>query len=194
MLPIMTEKKIHNAKLFFFIAALLIAVPTVLKLYTGETGKILIATNKVNSDKNFRETVIYINKHSVWGAVGIILNRPSLPEEERQKIPTEAVKRIIYKGGPVGLPHAKFVALEAPNAISAIRTQELFVMPYESFLKLFPEKTEQEMVVYIGYSGWSSGQLEREIGYGAWIVKDYDAEFFHKTPVDEWWAQLSENN
>lgn len=48
---------------------------------------------------------------------------------------------------------------------------------------------------YLGYSGWSVGQLEEEIEQDAWLVTDIDAyQVFHrKQPITELWKELVES-
>ena len=46
------------------------------------------------------------------------------------------------------------------------------------------------MRLFIGYSGWSAGQLNDELEKNAWIVSDTDAEFIFDTPVDQFWRAI----
>ena len=43
---------------------------------------------------------------------------------------------------------------------------------------------------YSGYAGWGPGQLEREIGEGAWIVAPVDPIDGPRLPPDEVWIRL----
>ena len=41
--------------------------------------------------------------------------------------------------------------------------------------------------LFIGHAGWSSGQLEREIEKGDWLVQETSPDFIFKIPIDQMW-------
>ena len=43
----------------------------------------------------------------------------------------------------------------------------------------------QRMLVSIGYSGWSPGQLEEEIGRNGWLTVGADANVLFDLPIEE---------
>jgi putative AlgH/UPF0301 family transcriptional regulator len=46
---------------------------------------------------------------------------------------------------------------------------------------------KEKFHVYAGYSGWSPGQLDKEVSGGAWHILSADEEtVFHKTPSKIW--------
>ncbi|HNM25389.1 MAG TPA: YqgE/AlgH family protein, partial [Saprospiraceae bacterium] len=46
---------------------------------------------------------------------------------------------------------------------------------------------------FVGYSGWSSGQLSEELGYGSWVQADMDANYLFKIQPDKLWSQVMYN-
>ena len=54
-------------------------------------------------------------------------------------------------------------------------------------------KTEKELDkqarFYIGYAGWSEGQLEEEISDGTWVVCDADPSFLFTENIHQMWSQ-----
>jgi putative transcriptional regulator len=43
----------------------------------------------------------------------------------------------------------------------------------------------RRLMVTLGYSGWSAGQLEEEIGRNGWLTVDADPKVIFDTPVEE---------
>ncbi len=153
------------------IAAIMIAVPSLLNLYNGHTGRLLIANKELNSDRFFGQTVIYIFDHSFWGAKGIIINKPMLTKEP-EKFGINHENAVLFNGGPVAFPSLKTVALNRPKTASRWGVQPLTVIDYKGFEKRFPSYDDKNapLNVYIGYAGWDVGQLENEIQRGLWTV------------------------
>ncbi|MFK7933584.1 MAG: YqgE/AlgH family protein, partial [Saprospiraceae bacterium] len=53
--------------------------------------------------------------------------------------------------------------------------------------------TDKDIRFFVGYSGWSGGQIEQELALGSWVVTDMDANYLFKTPPPELWQQAMEN-
>ncbi|HEX9955639.1 MAG TPA: YqgE/AlgH family protein, partial [Fibrella sp.] len=43
---------------------------------------------------------------------------------------------------------------------------------------------------FIGYSGWESGQLTKELDEKTWIISQTDADFLFSTPADNLWRDI----
>ena len=186
----MDTQRFKSARIYFLLAMVLFTAPTVLGFYKGHTGRILVATERLNADPHFSQTVIYVFGHSVWGAQGVILNRPR-PSPDLKEYLFKGQDVEFYQGGPVSFPAMRFVAVDRLRAVSHWRTQPLFVVRYEAFKKMFPEQVERGFNVYLDYTGWSAGQLEKEIHDGAWIVVDNSAEVLESALRQGAWGRLS---
>lgn len=46
---------------------------------------------------------------------------------------------------------------------------------------------------FVGYSGWSGGQLGEEIDYGSWVAAPMDANYVFKTQPARLWSQIMYN-
>ena len=46
------------------------------------------------------------------------------------------------------------------------------------------------MRAYLGYSGWSAGQLENELESGTWIVASPPADLFERPVQETLWRSL----
>jgi len=123
-------------------------------------GRLLVATPLIGDD-TFRRTVVRLLAHSDEGALGVVLNRPSdvpAPELIISWGTRAAAPGVVFIGGPVG--RDSLVGLAEEGAVD---------------LHLDPDaKTDapDEVRLYAGQAGWGGGQLEDEIGEGAWWVVD----------------------
>lgn len=158
-------------------------------------GRLLVANPRL-PDPNFDRTVVLLLAYAESGALGVVLNRPSetlvaapLPRWER----LAASPAVVFIGGPVQeqavicLARAQGhpAATVPPGGWSA-------VMPEVGTLdlELDPEGLHtafSQVRVFAGYAGWGPGQLEGEIGAGAWWVLDAaPADAFSDEPDELW--------
>jgi len=146
------------------------------------SGKLLVAL-PVLVDRNFDRTVVYVVSHDdEAGAVGLVLNRPSatpvadaLPQWAEQV----AAPGVVFVGGPVQTDMAIALADDGRG----VDTIDLDGDP-----ALLPAGTVR---VFAGYAGWSPGQVEGELGEGAWAVCDSDPhDPFADDPEELWYDVL----
>ncbi|MDZ7733037.1 MAG: YqgE/AlgH family protein [Acidimicrobiia bacterium] len=143
-------------------------------------GRLLVATPGLG-DPNFDRTVILLLEHDDDGAAGVVLNRPSDVEVAVPLpgwAPLATSPKRIFVGGPVaqgaviGLAHADGETMgDAWVPLGGgLATVDLEVSPDS----LAPPPSR--LRVFTGYSGWSAGQLERELESGSWFVVDARAD------------------
>lgn len=141
-------------------------------------GKLLVATPGLR-DPNFYRTVVFLIAHTDEGAAGVVINRPSETRVD-QALPAWASATadppVVFVGGPVQ-PSGAVCLARARDAGAAEAFEE--VSGGVGSLDLAREPAEvlpgmESIRLFVGYSGWESGQLEREIAAGAWFVVDSD--------------------
>jgi len=158
-------------------------------------GRLLVATPPL-VDPNFDRTVVLVLEHGEDGALGIVLNRPStttlddaLPDWE----PLASEPSFVFAGGPVS-PDAVITLARAPNATAGDGWVPILRDVGTVDVGRDPRRLEIEVValrVFVGYAGWAPGQLEGEIGKGAWFVVDADpGDPFAADPSGLWRAVL----
>ena len=49
-----------------------------------------------------------------------------------------------------------------------------------------------EYLLFRGYSGWGTGQLENELKVGGWLIAAATPELVFTSPVDELWKRILE--
>jgi putative transcriptional regulator len=146
------------------------------------------------TDPNFDRTVVYVLEHHEDGAIGLVINRPSmqsLDEPLDRWIELQTAPSAVFVGGPV----------EANAMIGLATTKQIIAEPTEHLtpisgiiastdLSADPALVAAEVDavrVFRGYAGWVGGQLEAEIDEGAWLVLDAEpADVFSSRPTDLW--------
>lgn len=174
------KKQMRDLRWYFLLASVLLAVPVLSGFYTGATGKVLVATNLADDDPYFSKSAVYIFEHSIWGAKGVILNRPVSDDMKSDFFfPDETPPYPVFKGGPVMYPDMRLVAVEHENAVGLLKKQPLLFLHYDMSDAFLSDHDKRSGVkVFIGISGWGAGQLEREIDAGVWEVQRFEGRLF----------------
>ena len=156
------------------------------------TGKLLIAEPFLG-DSNFERSVVFMCEHNEQGTFGLILNQTtnlSLNDVLREPVVNNLP---LYLGGPVEQNTLHFLH-QLPFIEDAIPVGEncFWSGDFEQIVSLLNvgKITEQDIRFFIGYSGWSGGQLEEEINQNAWIVADADPSFLFDTPSEQLWRAV----
>jgi putative transcriptional regulator len=144
-------------------------------------GRLLVATPPL-VDPNFDRTVVLMLEHGETGALGIVLNRASetaledvLPEWRVLASPPE----VVFAGGPVQ-PDAVIALARAEHKhedadgwvpiLDGLGTIDLGRDPLDLSIPI------ERLRVFVGYAGWSAGQLEAELDQQAWFVVDLEPD------------------
>src|SRR5664279_4142717 len=161
----------------------------------GLTGRLLVAT-PVLTDPNFRRAVVLMLDHSDEGGLGVVVNRPLevdvsavLPGWQ----PYATAPGRLFQGGPVALDSALGVVAvpggsSEPNGVRRI-IGSLGVVDLDAPPQLVVSGVAG-LRIFAGYAGWSGGQLEAEIGDGAWYVVDAEARDPFSDSPERLWRQV----
>lgn len=158
---------------------------------TIKKGTVLLA-QPFMEDPNFsRSAVLITDHHKSDGTVGFVLNKrigtcindliDDFPEIDSE----------VYIGGPVGKDTLHYIHDKGDildNSISVVEGV-YWGGDYEKLKFLIDTKLIQSRNIkfFLGYSGWSTGQLESELSYGSWMLSQMDANYaFRQTPKDLW--------
>lgn len=155
------------------------------------TGKLLIAEPFL-SDPNFARSVILLCEHGEEGTVGFILNRATeltlgdlLPE-----LYTPLLK--VYQGGPVQLDTLHMLH-RSPQHFGGneILPGVFWGGSYEALQDSILHNDYQpiDLRLFVGYAGWSPGQLKKELDEGSWIVTDLSEEILFETEAENIWRE-----
>jgi putative transcriptional regulator len=149
------------------------------------SGSILIAHPSL-LDPNFRKSVLFLSSNDPEeGAFGLILNRPAhrtvgdvLPNK-----PVGALARVqVFLGGPVSPDQLVFAAFRwHPESARMECRHHLLIPDAQDAI----EEEHTTVRAFIGYAGWSKGQLEGELEQKAWLVgkPSHDVLAMEKCPT-----------
>lgn len=160
---------------------------------TLQTGKLLIA-KPLLGDFNFDRTVILLTEHGPAGSVGLVLNRQGDYQFEQVAVDFPFIDLPLYYGGPVEPDHLFYLHTKPdliPESI-AIKDNIAWGGSLESLKEMHQMNLigPQDVRFFLGYSGWSPGQLEQELESDSWIVLDASAIDIFNTPVEDMWPTL----
>lgn len=139
-------------------------------------GRLLVAAPSLR-DPNFARSVVLVLDHSEDGTVGIVLNRPTgnrvgdaMPEWDQ--LVTEP--GLVHLGGPVSTDAVIGLAVLREDAQGEGMTSvhdRIGVLDLSCPPARFDGAVEGVRLL-AGYAGWAPGQLDAELGEGAWYVVD----------------------
>ncbi len=155
-------------------------------------GRLLVATPRLDHP-TFRRTVILVLDHNDDGALGVVVNRPSVVDVEAVLPgwqPYATVPGRLYSGGPVqqdsalGLARVPGDGSEPPGVRRIIGS--LAIVDLDAPPDLLVDGLSG-LRVFAGYAGWAAGQLEDEIADGSWyVVESEAADAFSDDPEGLW--------
>ena len=161
------------------------------------TNQFLIAMPGM-ADDTFAGAVVYLCEHNDQGALGLVINKPieltldGLFEKVDLSLAREDLKGTpVFFGGPVQTERG-FVLHERLdeegghyNATLAIPGGLEMTTSRDVLEALSHGAGPRKLLVTLGYSGWSAGQLEEEIGRNGWLTVDAKPELIFDTPVEQ---------
>jgi putative transcriptional regulator len=163
-------------------------------------GKILIASPTLDRSCYFSKAVIYVLRHSMDGAVGLVINQP-LPKVDGNMVVMYDGENIAlkctkaYLGGPVETEKGFVLHADDNEKFGA---DPLIKLSFDvTLLKAVAQgKTASKNSMFLfGYCGWGTGQLEEEIMDDIWMVARPDKKIiFEMENKHKWDMYLSALN
>ena len=157
-----------------------------------QAGNVLVSV-PLSGGFYFDRTVILLVNHNEKGSFGIVLNR-SLPITLRD-IFSDAEKTHdgipIFNGGPVEMDN--LFALHTYGDLikgSLPVTDGLYFGGFslELFESLQDDLLDENLIrFYLGYAGWSAGQLESELNKNMWIIGKFQEKLLFHNDNEKCW-------
>jgi putative transcriptional regulator len=150
-------------------------------------GSLLLA-HPAMKDPNFRRSVVLMSVHNAEGAMGVVLNRPMgkrLGELSGEFAlgPLAAVP--VFCGGPVQTEQLVLAAWQTRD--DGFRLH--FGIEPDRAAQLLTEE-ETWVRAFLGYSGWSAGQLESEMRVRTWVVADVPEDLLTQPQDESLWRTV----
>ena len=166
--------------------------------YRPRRGMFLLAAPGL-SDPRFARTVILLLEYDETGALGLVVNRPTelaLSDALTDPLPG-AEGHAVFFGGPVA--HRRLIALlRSPDAVGDAQhvVGDVYASGSLDTLRRMLDRDDHaaDVHAYLGYAGWSPGQLDAEIARGDWVVTPADAGSIFDTPPHRVWHDLMRRN
>jgi putative transcriptional regulator len=137
-------------------------------------------------DPNFRRTVLFISAHDPSdGALGVIINRPldkQVLDLVTETPPPELADVPVFLGGPVGKDQLMFAAFEWQKG-------EGIKLNHNVGLEQANEQIAS-VCAFVGYAGWTAGQLEAELQQKAWLVKKPSRSLLRLDRLPKLWFDI----
>lgn len=122
--------------------------------------------------------MIFISEHDEQGAFGMVLNRPTgrMLGELLPNKPIGALAQLpVLLGGPVQANQLVFASFHWSMETERMHCRHHLLIP-EAQEALEQEHTEVR--AFIGYAGWTGGQIEAELGEKSWLIARPATELF----------------
>ena len=155
-------------------------------------GKLLLDSGELMGSF-FHQSAVYICEHDEEGAVGLVLNHPvsvNLSEILVLNIPEVFRQSAVKLGGPV-MQKNIFCLLRSKVKKDSFREVVPSVYLTSSIEDIFEEDSlerVEDVFFFLGYAGWSPGQLEEEVARTAWLISTVRTmEVFQKDPPLDLW-------
>ncbi len=158
----------------------------------GNFQGLLLAAHPGLRDPNFRRSVLLLTMHgSETGAFGFVLNQPLgktaaelLPGHDRHAL----LERVpVYLGGPVGHDQLGFAGLDWDT-----ETETWHLETHLSLDEVGHRLNDRpnQVRAFVGYSGWSAGQLEEELAQKAWVLVKPEQSTVEPVSMNRLWFRV----
>ncbi len=160
-------------------------------IITPAKGDLLISEPFL-PDPNFERSVILICEHNHDGSIGFVLNKPLTLHLADVLEEVNGFDKMLYRGGPVQEDTLHFIH---KTGDSLDKSEEIGQGIYwgGSFEDLLSKINTRQLnpddfLFFLGYSGWSPGQLENELKEESWIIHKRASAYdvFDTSPANLW--------
>lgn len=143
-------------------------------------------------DKNFERSVVLLCEHNEEGTFGLVLNHPSNSKFDEVIDEVDHMDSVMHIGGPVQQNTLHFLH-RAPDLIDhvfEVKKGLFYGGDQQRLLTLINTRQirKEDFIFFVGYSGWSPGQLMDELKAKSWIVYKelVPQEIFDIDPENLW--------
>lgn len=158
-----------------------------------EKGRILISEPFL-PDTFFNRSIVFLTDHTPEGSVGFILNKKLDIKVCDAISGFEGWEETLNMGGPVApdtLHYLHTLGEEVQGSVH-IHGNIWWGGDIDTIRKLitFKRVKESQIRFFLGYSGWSSGQLERELKENSWVIARIRPDAVMKSRGQDAWRKI----
>jgi len=157
----------------------------------AEKGRILISEPFL-SDHYFRRSIVYLTEHNQEGSFGFVLNKPLEININEIVDDFPECDFPISVGGPVSNNTAHFL-----HTLGELVPDSIYVadgiwwggdFEYMKSLIAAGSVGEHQLRFFLGYAGWSVGQLNGELEEHAWLVSKISPAMVMQGTETKFWS------
>ncbi|OFY64876.1 MAG: hypothetical protein A2V64_04170 [Bacteroidetes bacterium RBG_13_43_22] len=158
-----------------------------------EKGKILISEPFL-PDTFFNRTIVYLADHNPEGSVGFILNKKLEIKVCDAISGFDGWEEYLSMGGPVApdtLHYLHNLGERIPKSV--LVDENIYWGGDIDFIRNLIKKGKldnSQIRFFLGYSGWSAGQLERELKENSWVIAKVKTDIVLNNPVENTWKRV----
>jgi len=148
-------------------------------------------------DPFFEKSVVYLCEHDKKGAMGLIINKAikknitlkdSSSDIEFNKYLEE---NYLHIGGPVLTDKVLFLYTNNETNKSVPVSDEVSISGNIELLSSIQKSKDVKSKLFLGHAGWGSGQLEREIENGDWLIQKSSTNLIFEQEIDDIWIMAT---
>jgi len=158
--------------------------------FNGFAGQLLMAMPQMN-DPHFDHSVVLLCEHSLEGAMGVVINRPTdllLAELfDQLDVSSNEAATSVYFGGPVQVERGFVLhtGLADWQSSRKIGNDIILTSSKDILVAISEGRGPEEFLVTLGYAGWGAGQLEKEVVDNYWLTGNASSDLLFRTPFEK---------
>jgi putative transcriptional regulator len=156
------------------------------------------------ADPLFAKSVSFICQHTNEGAMGLTINRPTdiyfselLSQLDIPLKSPDLASLPVYLGGPVETGHGFILHSTEPTQnwqhSMKINEQVSLTSSKDILIAIANGKGPEDYLITLGYAGWGSGQIEREMTENSWLNVPANSEILFHTPSEKRWESAAQS-
>jgi putative transcriptional regulator len=158
-----------------------------------ERGKILISEPFL-PDSFFNRSIVYLTDHTPQGSVGFILNKKLDIKISSAIEGFSGWNETLNMGGPVAPDTLHYLHNQGDLIPRSVLVDgNIFwggdIDAVRELIKTGKIKNSQ-IRFFLGYSGWSAGQLENELNENSWVIARVKADIIMNNRGDDTWKRI----
>ena len=161
-----------------------------------KSGQVLIAVPFMH-DPYFKRTVVLLCEHHKEGTVGFILNKNIDMKINDLMSDFPDFEADVFYGGPVQTDTLHYVHNQGDILDESVKIADgvWWGGDFEKLKVLISQELIKpaDIRFFVGYTGWSSGQLKDEVKTGDWVPGEMNANYIFKFKPTRLWKHIMYN-
>ena len=149
-------------------------------------------------DPFFEKSVVYLCGHDKKGAMGLVINKAIKKNNITLKDSSSDIefnkyleKNYFHIGGPVLTDKVLFLHTKNEISKSVPVSDEVSISGNIKLLSSIQKSKDIKSKMFLGHAGWGSGQLDREIENGDWLIQKSSTNLIFEKKIDNIWIMAT---